>query len=125
LQISLVKDYIAAYQGSLPTSIFQIIAMLAKGTEILAYKMTLLTTEVYALHIANETFSKCYRAKNTRVQQRGVLTIEEGSDILARKDAMKEIEANTYIERGELNTGPPSIQRCSSCKKTSHNTRTC
>jgi len=77
LQISLVKDYIVAYQEFLPTLIFRTIAVLAKGIEILAYKMTLLTAEVRTLQTVNETLSKRHRAKNTRVQQGGVLTIEE------------------------------------------------
>jgi len=34
---------------------------------------------------------------------------------------MKEIEANIYIEKRELNIGLPSIQYCGSYKKTSYN----
>jgi len=87
--------------------------------------MTLLTAEVHILRTANETLSKRRRAKNTRVQQGGVFTIEEGSDILARKDAMKEVETNKRVLRGELNAGPTNTKRCGSCKKTGHNARTC
>jgi len=65
------------------------------------------------------------KLKKTRVQQGGVFTIKEGSDILARKDTVKEVEANKRVLREELNVGPPSTQRCSSCKKTGHNARTC
>jgi len=54
LQISLVKDYIAAYQRSSPTPIFRTVAILAKGIEILAYK---------TLRTANEALSKRRRAK--------------------------------------------------------------
>jgi len=99
-QISSVKDRTAAHQGSSPTSILQTVTALAKGTEILAHKMTLLTAEVQTLRKANEALNKRRRAKNTRIQQGGVLTIEEGTDILARKDAMKEVEANRHVERG-------------------------
>jgi len=84
-----------------------------------------LTTEVRTLRTANEALSKRRRAKKTRVQQGGVLTIKEGSDILARKDAMKEVEANTRVLREGLNTGPPSTKRCGFCKKPGHNARTC
>jgi hypothetical protein len=49
LQTTLVKDRIACYQGSSPTPIFQTVVTLAKGTERLAYKVTLLTAEVRTL----------------------------------------------------------------------------
>jgi len=101
------------------------VAALTKGTEILTHKMTLLTAEVRTLRTANEALSKRRRAKRTRVQQGGVLTIEEGSDILARKNAMKEVKANTRVLRGGLNTDLPSTKRCDFCKKPGHNTRTC
>lgn len=41
------------------------IAALAKGTEILAHEVTLLTAEVCTLHKANEALSKRRRAKKT------------------------------------------------------------
>jgi hypothetical protein len=47
---------------------------LAKGIERLAYENTLLATEVCILRAANETLSKRYRAKKTRIYQGGALT---------------------------------------------------
>jgi hypothetical protein len=48
-QTTLVKNRIACYQGSSPTSVLATVTTLAKGTEILAYKNTLLAAEVRAL----------------------------------------------------------------------------
>ena len=45
-QTTLVQNHIACHQGSLPTSLFSTVAMLAKGTEILAYEMTLMSAEL-------------------------------------------------------------------------------
>jgi hypothetical protein len=73
----LVKSCITRYQGSSSTSIFETVAALAKGTERLAYEITLLLAEVCILLVANEALSKRYRAKKTRVYQGGVLTIED------------------------------------------------
>ena len=67
----------------MPTPIFTIVATLAKGTKILAYKVTLLTTKNCSLRKANEALSKRCRAKKTRVCQGGALTIEDAHDILA------------------------------------------
>jgi hypothetical protein len=85
-QITLVKNRIARYQGNSLTPIFQIIAVLAKGTELLAHKITLLLAEVYTFRKANKVFSKRRRAKKTRVCQEGALTIEDSQDILAQKE---------------------------------------
>jgi hypothetical protein len=49
LQTTLIKDQIACHQGSSLTPIFQTVVVLAKGTERLAYKVTLLTAEVRTL----------------------------------------------------------------------------
>jgi hypothetical protein len=54
----LVKDRISCHQGSSPTLIFQIVAVLAKGIELLAYKVTLMSAELRTLRAANEALSK-------------------------------------------------------------------
>jgi hypothetical protein len=59
------------------------VALLAKGIEILAYKVTLLTAEVRTLRKANEALSKRRRAKKTRICQGSALIVEDVLDILA------------------------------------------
>jgi hypothetical protein len=54
-----------------------------KGTERLAYELTLTTAEIRTLRVANEALSKRRRAKRTRVCQGGALTVEDTQDILA------------------------------------------
>ena len=51
--------------------------------------MTLLTAEVRTFRKVNKVLSKRRRAKKTRVRHRGVLTVEEATDILAQKDVEK------------------------------------
>jgi len=48
---------------------------LAKGIMAVMHEVTFLRTEVSALHKANKAFSKQRRAKKTRVQLRGSLTV--------------------------------------------------
>jgi hypothetical protein len=50
------------------TLIFVIVATLAKGIEILAYKNTLLATKNHTLYKANEVLSKRYRAKKNYIR---------------------------------------------------------
>ena len=49
----------------------------------MAYEITLLSTKVRTLRVANKALSKRRRAKKTRVCQGGALTIEDTQDILA------------------------------------------
>jgi hypothetical protein len=76
-QSTLVQNQITCYQGSSLTSIFETIATLAKITERLVYKMTLLSTEVYILRVVNKILSKRYRAKKTLVYQEETLIVED------------------------------------------------
>ena len=62
-QTVLVKNSIARYQGSSPTPIFATVASLAKGTEILAHELTLLSAEVRTLRQANEALSSAVGPK--------------------------------------------------------------
>jgi hypothetical protein len=73
----------ARYYGSSPTPLFQTIASLAKGTERLAYKLTLVIAELRTLRAANKALSKRRRAKKNRIRQGGALTIEDTHDIMA------------------------------------------
>ena len=83
LQITLVRDRITCHQGSSPTPLFQTIASLAKGIELLAHEMTLIHAELYILRAANEALSKYHKAKKNRIRQGGALTIEDVHDIMA------------------------------------------
>jgi hypothetical protein len=59
---------------------------LAKGIEILAYKVTLLIAKNRTLRKANEALSKRRRAKKNRIHRGGALTIEDANDILAQNE---------------------------------------
>ena len=79
----MLRDRIARHQGSSPTPIFETVAALAKGTELLAHEMTLISAEVRTLRAANEALSKRRRAKKARVRQGGALTVEDAQDIIS------------------------------------------
>jgi len=98
---------------------------LAKGTEILAHEITLLSAEVRTLRAANEALSKRRRAKKTRVRQGGALTIEDVQDFLAQKEAEEQARRDKRSEGGRQNEGQLSGRRCGACGETGHNARTC
>jgi len=107
-QTTLVRNRIARHQGSSPTPLFETVVALAKGTERLAYKNTLLSAEVRTLRAANKALSKRCRAKKTRVRQGGALTVEDAQDVLAQKEAEEQARRDKYLEGGRENKGQPS-----------------
>ncbi len=124
-QTTLVKNRIARHQGSSPTPIFQTVAALAKGTEILAHENTLLIAENRTLRAANEALSKRRRAKKNRIRQGGALTIEDAQDIIAQKDVDEQVRRDLRAERGSRKEGQLSSRHCGTCRQTGHNARTC
>jgi len=124
LQSTLIKRYIEDHLLNSPTSIFDTVISLVKGIEILAYKITLLTTKIQILRKANEALSKRRRAKKTRIQQGDIFTKEEATEILDKREAEKQVELDKYIKRGTQNVEQSTIKCYSSCKLLDHNTQT-
>jgi hypothetical protein len=98
---------------------------LAKGTEILAHKNTLLAAEVRTLRKANEALSKRRRARKNRIRQGGTLTVEDAHDILAQEEVNEQIRRDKRSGGVRQNEGQSGARRCGNCGKTGHNARTC
>jgi hypothetical protein len=84
-----------------------------------------LAAEVRTLRKANEALSKRRRAKKTRIRQGGALTVEDAHDIIAQKEVDEQIRRDKRSGEAFSNEGQLTVRRCSACKKTSHNARTC
>ena len=85
----------------------------------------MLTAEVRTLRKVNKVLSKRRRAKKTRVRYRGVLTVEEATDILAQKDAEEQVRRDKRSREDKQNKEQSTRRRYSTYGKTSHNARTC
>ena len=70
------------HQRSSSTSIFTVVKQLAKKTELLVYKMTLMYEEVRTLYKANETFAKRWKAKKTYVRVEKTFSIQDILDLI-------------------------------------------
>ena len=125
LQSEHVRTRIANHQGSSPTSMFSAVKQLAKGIELIVHEMTLLQDRVRTLEKANEALSKRRRAKRTRLQAGGALTIEEGQALIAEKETGRRQSGRRLAEGGTSETRLSTLQRCGRCGKTRHNVRTC
>ena len=84
-QSGLIKTRISNHQGSSPTPILATVNLLAQGTMAVIHEVALLRTEVSALRKTNKGLSKRRRAKKTRVQLGGSLTVQEAKDLLDQK----------------------------------------
>jgi uncharacterized protein YaiL (DUF2058 family) len=105
--------------------IFNTVVALAKGTEILAHEVTLLSAEIRTLRKANKALSKRQRAKKTRFRQGEALTVEESRDIIAQKEAEEQVRRDKRVREGGQNEGQSSVRRCNLCGTIGHNARTC
>ncbi|APA14950.1 hypothetical protein sscle_14g097200 [Sclerotinia sclerotiorum 1980 UF-70] len=124
-QSTLVKSRIAQHQGSSPTPIFKTVAALAKGTELLAHANTLLAAEVHSLRKANEALSKRRRARKALIRKGGVLSVEDGHDILEQENVEDQIRRDEFTNGDSSARRQATIRRCSKCGSASHNARTC
>jgi hypothetical protein len=76
-QSSYIKGRISAHQGSSPTPIMEAVDRMAKGAQAMAHSITLMSEQIRTLQEANTALAKRRRAKRTRVQLGGALSIED------------------------------------------------
>ena len=87
--------------------------------------MVLLQDEVRTLRQANQALAKRRRAKRTRIQAGGALTVEDAQALIAQKEAVVQ-QSKPMSENGVVSkAGPATLRRCGNCGKTGHNVRTC
>ncbi|ELR07382.1 hypothetical protein GMDG_08397 [Pseudogymnoascus destructans 20631-21] len=80
---------------------------------------------VRTLRKANTALSKRRKAKRTRVQDGGSLTIEDAQKLIAEKEDKGLKRQKRSNEEGAVEAGPSTSRRCGRCGKTGHNVRTC
>jgi hypothetical protein len=73
---------IRRHQSSSPESILGALKSLAKGKKAIMHENALLRAENQDLRQANEILSRRRRAKRTRLQKAGVMTVEEGRQVI-------------------------------------------
>lgn len=124
-QSAYVQHRIARHQGSSPTNVFSAVKQLAKGTELIAHEITLLRSEVRTLRKANQALAKRRRAKRTRIQAGGALSVGDALELLEQKEATRQQSGKRSAGGSAAQAGPSVLRRCGRCGKTGHNVRTC
>jgi hypothetical protein len=124
-QSSFIKSKISAHQGSSPTPIMEAVDRMAKGAQAMAHSITLMSEQIRTLQEANLALAKRRRAKRTRVQLGGALSIEDSQAIIQEKQKRKRPAGEISGDADEADRGGPSKQRCGNCGESGHNARTC
>ncbi|ESZ90367.1 hypothetical protein SBOR_9249 [Sclerotinia borealis F-4128] len=92
---------------------------------MLAYEVILMNAEIRTFRKANETLSKCRRAKKSRIREGGALSVQDGCDIILQTEVDNQIRRDECFKRGSSNGEQSTLRRCGSCGKSGHNVRTC
>lgn len=124
-QSSFIKGRISAHQGSSPTPIMEAVDRLAKGAQVMAHSLTMMSEQIRTLQDANTALAKRRRAKKTRVQLGRALTIEESQALIQEKEKGKRPAGEISGGPEESVRGGPTKRRCGNCGETGHNAKTC
>ncbi|KAM6513396.1 hypothetical protein FALCPG4_18944 [Fusarium falciforme] len=124
-QSKYLERRIRRHQSSSPGSILEALKSFSKGTKAVMHEMALMRAEIQDLRRANETLSRRRRAKRTRLQKRGTMTLEEGREAVGQKEVNAQAVAESSRSGGQGGSARVKERRCGTCGKTGHNTRTC
>ncbi|KAJ3561305.1 hypothetical protein NPX13_g9002 [Xylaria arbuscula] len=98
---------------------------MAKGMQVMAHQMTLMREELHTLREANQALAKRRRAKRSRVQLGGALTIKESQALRDEKDKGKRLATEEGENGGPSKRKAMGDRHCRNCGKAGHNSRTC
>jgi hypothetical protein len=124
-QSEYIERRIIRHRSSSPESILGALKSLSKGTKAVMHEVTLLRGQVQDLQQANEVLSRRRRARRTRLQKRGVMTVEEGRQVIDQMDVDAQVVAESSRSGGQGRSARPGVRHCGICGKPGHNARTC
>jgi hypothetical protein len=124
-QSEYLERRIRRHQSSSPESILEALQCLTKGTKAVMHRVALLTAEVRDLREANEILSRRRRAKRTRLQKGGVMTVDQAREAIDQMDVDAQVVGESSRSDSRGRSVGPGVRRCSVCGKPGHNARTC
>jgi len=124
-QSNYIKYRILQHQNSSPTGINDAVDLFAKGLSKMSHAMLFLREENKELREANDRLSKRRRTKKTRLQEGGILTLEDATGLNEQKELTEQIKQETRARSTRAPRTETRARRCGVCKETGHNARTC
>ncbi|KAI1689247.1 DDE superfamily endonuclease [Pyrenophora tritici-repentis] len=124
-QSSLIRERVRQHKSSSPASIIEAIDQLKKGAEVMMLSAELMRDRIPSLEKANSAASARRQRSKRRIQKHGVLTKGAGEDILAQNEADQQIAHEERQGGARSGLSQRAQRRCTRCKETGHNSRTC
>ena len=124
-QSTLIRNRVQRHQDSSPTSIIAAIDQLKKGAQVMILSAKLIRDRIASLKQANKIVLDCRQRKKKRIQRQGVLTKGAGEDLLAQREADEQITREERQGGERSGVSRQALARCSRCRETGHNSRTC
>jgi hypothetical protein len=124
-QSEYLQRRITRHHSGSPESILAALKSFSKGTQTMMHENALLWSEVHDLRQANETLSRRRRTKRSRLQKRGVMTVDEGREAIDQMDVDAQVGGGSSRSGCQGRSAQAKERRCGSCGKTGHNARTC
>ncbi|OBS17525.1 hypothetical protein FPOA_26337 [Fusarium poae] len=116
---------IRRHKSSSPESILGALKSLAKGTKAIMHENALLRAENQDLRQANEILSRRRNMKKTRLQKRGVMTVEEGRQAIDQMNVDGQAVEESLRSGSQGRSVQAKERHCGVCGKMGHNARTC
>jgi hypothetical protein len=123
-QSTLIRNRVRRHKSSSPASIIDAIDQLKKGAEVMMLSAELMRGRIADLEHANEAATKRRQRKKKRLRRQGVLTKEQGVDILARQEAERQAEQERRQAGALAGVNRQALARCKQCREPGHNSRT-
>src|SRR6266699_7200892 len=92
-----------------------------KSTKSVIYKMVLIQKRIRTFEEANRTINKRRKVKKIRIQQRGVLNIQNANTLLNVKEVNIQLKEEIHTNGRGRGGGRTIIQRCNNCDEPGYN----